>query len=70
MRAGINCTVSTDDPLSFANTLTDEYAALAGEAGFTREELAQVARNGWTVADIAAGERRARLAEIDAVTAP
>jgi adenine deaminase len=70
MNAGINCTVSTDDPLSFANTLSEEYAALAGEAGFTRSELARVARNGWAVADIASGERRARLAEIDTLSTP
>lgn len=69
MQAGINCTVSTDDPLSFANTLSEEYAALAAEAGFTRAELAQVARNGWSVADVAEPERRARLAEIDRLAA-
>jgi adenosine deaminase len=70
MASGINCTVSTDDPLSFANTLTDEYTALASEAHFTRAELAQVARNGWAVADVGEGERRARIAEIDALAAP
>jgi adenosine deaminase len=69
MKAGINCTVSTDDPLSFANTLTDEYTALASEAGFTRQELSQVARNGWAVADIGDVERRAMLAEIDKAAA-
>jgi hypothetical protein len=58
MRAGVNCTVSTDDPLSFANTLTEEYTALASEGGFTRAELAQVARNGWAVADVGGTERR------------
>jgi adenosine deaminase len=70
MGAGINCTVSTDDPLSFANTLTDEYTGLAAEAGFTRAELAQLARNGWRVADVGEAERRARLAEIDALAGP
>ena len=70
MRAGINCTVSTDDPLSFANTLTDEYTGLAAEAGFTRAELAQLARNGWRVADVGEAERGARLAEIDALAGP
>jgi adenosine deaminase len=69
MKAGINCTVSTDDPLSFANSVSDEYAALAAEAGFTRQELAQVARNGWAVADIGEAGRRAWLAEIDRVAA-
>lgn len=67
MKAGINCTVSTDDPLSFANTLTDEYTALATEAAFTRQELAQVARNGWSVADVGEDRRRAMLAAIDKV---
>jgi adenosine deaminase len=69
MGAGINCTVSTDDPLCFANTVGDEYEALALEGGFSRAELAQLARNGWAVADVPAGARRARLAEIDRILA-
>ena len=40
MRAGVNCTVSTNDPLCFANTLTEEYSVLAAQAGFTRAQLA------------------------------
>lgn len=70
MAAGINCTVSTDDPLCFANTVGGEYAALAAQAGFTRAELAQVARNGWAVADIGEPRRRAWLAEIDRIASP
>ncbi|HEY1848866.1 MAG TPA: adenosine deaminase, partial [Opitutaceae bacterium] len=69
MAAGINCTVSTDDPLCFANTVTEEYASLASQAGFTRAELAQVARNGWKVADVPSAARTAVLAEIDRVLA-
>ncbi len=65
MQAGIRCTLSTDDPLVFANTLEDEYAALAAEAGFTRGELARLAQNGWEVADVSAAHRRSMLAEID-----
>lgn len=64
MQAGVRCTVSTDDPLNFANTVNDEYAALAGELGFSRAELAQVARNGWEVADVRADEKQKALAEI------
>lgn len=64
MRAGVRCTVSTDDPLCFNNTLNGEYAALADE-GFTRGELAQLARNGWEVADVPVATRDAMLAEID-----
>jgi len=69
MRAGVNCTVSTDDPLSFGNTLTDEYLALAREGGFTRAELAEVARSGWRVADVPETIRRGRIAEIDRIAA-
>lgn len=65
MKAGVRCTVSTDDPLCFANTLNEEYTALALELNFTRSELAQVARNGWEVADVPTETRRAALAEID-----
>lgn len=69
MQAGVRCTVSTDDPLVFANQLTDEYAALANEAGFTRRELAQLASNGWEVADVTAEVRRARVADIQRLLA-
>ena len=65
MKAGVRCTVSTDDPLSFGNSLVEEYTALALELNFTRAELAQVARNGWAVAEVSADVRNAALAEID-----
>ncbi|ATC65452.1 adenosine deaminase [Nibricoccus aquaticus] len=67
MKAGVRCTVSTDDPLVFGNTLNGEYAALAGEAGFTRAELARVAKNGWAVASVPSAVRDAMCAEIDRV---
>lgn len=69
MQAGVRCTVSTDDPLNFANTINDEYAALANELDFTRAELAQVARNGWGVADLPGATKQKYLAEIDALAA-
>jgi adenosine deaminase len=53
LAAGVRCTVSTDDPLIFGNTLTDEYVGLATEAGFTRAELVQVARNGFLAGTMA-----------------
>jgi adenosine deaminase len=65
MQAGVRCTVSTDDPLNFANTVNDEYAALASELNFTRSELAQVARNGWEVADVSPATKQQQQAEID-----
>jgi adenosine deaminase len=64
MQAGVRCTVSTDDPLCFANSLNEEYAALALELNFTRAELAHVARNGWEVADVSPAVRDAAITEI------
>ena len=48
--AGIVCTISTDDPISFGNTLEDEYLLLAEKLSFTRDELAGLAHNGFRVA--------------------
>ncbi len=66
MAAGVRCTVSTDDPLVLGLSLNDEYAALA-EAGYTRAELARIARNGWEVAQVSEQARAKALAEIAAV---
>ena len=65
MQAGVRCTLSTDDPLVFANRVSDEYLALADEGGFSHHELAQLARNGWQVADVPAAVRQQCLAEIE-----
>jgi adenosine deaminase len=48
--AGVLCTISSDDPISFGNSLTDEYLALAARMGFTLPELAKIALNGFRVA--------------------
>lgn len=69
MAAGVRCTVSTDDPLCFANSLHEEYAALAADLAFTRAELAQVARHGWEVASVPGAMRQAMRAEIDRLVA-
>lgn len=65
MQAGVSCTVSTDDPLCFANTINEEYETLAKELSFTREELAKVASNGWEVASVPDEMRQRMLSEID-----
>ncbi len=69
MQAGVRCTVSTDDPLVFANSLSDEYLALAEELAFTREELAQVCRNGWEVASVTPAVKMQSLAKINQLLA-
>lgn len=64
---GLRCTVSTDDPFSFGNTVEDEYAALSAGLGFMNAELKQVAKNGFEVALVDAGTRAGWMAEVDAV---
>jgi adenosine deaminase len=69
LRAGVRCTVSTDDPLVFGNTLTDEYEGLFREARLPANELIRCLKAGWDVALITEAERRERLAAIDHVAA-
>lgn len=65
--AGVNCTVSSDDPLVFGNQVSDDYLALATEGGFSRRELAGLAKAGWRVANLCEAHRNAMLAAVDHV---
>lgn len=65
--AGVKVTVSSDDPISFGNCVSDDYVALAEHRGFTRAELARLARNGFEVALVDDARRQAWLTEVDAV---
>lgn len=69
MAAGVRCTISTDDPLVFGNSLTDEYVALAGEGGFSRAELVQLARNGFEAGTMSAARKAAAFQELDGIAA-
>ena len=60
--AGVRVTVNSDDPFFFGNTLTEDYAALAMDAGFTHTELAKLARNGWEAALLSPQQKRRHLA--------
>ena len=65
---GLNCTISTDDPFSFGNTIEDEYAALSLGLNFTNQELKQIAKNGFEVASIDAGTRSKWKADVDGLS--
>lgn len=71
MDAGLKTTISTDDPGVFGIDLAHEYEALSREAGFTAEELLELAWNGiWAL--FLPPARRAELAarfERDAASA-
>lgn len=65
--AGVKVTISTDDPISFGNRINDEYAALAEKGGFRKQELVQIAKNGFDVALMPEAQKRPWLAQLDAV---
>jgi len=67
--AGVKVTVSTDDPISFGNTLTDDYVAFAEHRGFTRRELARLARQGFELALLTDAQKAPHLARLDAIIA-
>lgn len=66
--AGVKVTVSTDDPISFGNTLTDDYVALGEKSGFSRQELARLARNGFEVALLSDAQKKPWLDQLDAIS--
>ncbi|MCF7760470.1 MAG: adenosine deaminase [Cephaloticoccus sp.] len=68
LAAGVRCTISTDDPLCFNNSVNAEYLVLSEEMGFTRPELGRMAENGWQVADVTPEFRAANLREIAKLT--
>ena len=65
--AGITCTVSTDDPISFGNHIEDEYHLLAEGLGFSHHDLAEVAKNGFKVALAPADWRQQQIRQIDSL---
>jgi adenosine deaminase len=64
--AGVKVTVSTDDPLSFGNTIAHEYIALVERRGFSRQEIVQLMRNGFEVALMTDAQKRPWLEQLDA----
>lgn len=66
--ADVKVTLSSDDPISFGNCVSDEYIALAEHRGFARRELVQLARNGFEVALVSERQRQVWLAELDRIT--
>jgi adenosine deaminase len=66
---GLRCTLSTDDPFSFGNTVEDEYAALSAGLNFTKAELKQIAKNGFEVALVDEATRAKLMAEVDGLQA-
>jgi len=64
MDKGIRCTVSTDDPLSFNNTLIDEYMALHQNLAMNVNNIAELVSNGIRVADLPQERKLALLNQV------
>ncbi|QHC65432.1 adenosine deaminase [Rathayibacter sp. VKM Ac-2759] len=64
LERGVRVTVNSDDPAYFGGYIADNYAALQA-AGFTREELVQLARNSVLGSWADAAAQEALLARID-----
>ncbi|MFN2152136.1 MAG: adenosine deaminase [Anaerolineales bacterium] len=63
---GVFVTVNSDDPPLFNTTLTQEYRVLAEEFGYSRIDLARIARNAFVVSGAEPGLKQKLLAEFDA----
>jgi adenosine deaminase len=61
---GLNVTLNTDNRLMSATTLTDEYVFAAEHLGFTVEELASIALNGFESAFLPWEERLMLIEEV------
>jgi adenosine deaminase len=61
---GLNVTLNTDNRLMSATTLTDEYVHAAEHLGFTYEELAGIALNGFESAFLPWEERLMLIEEV------
>lgn len=58
-------TVNSDDPAYFGGYVADNYRAVQEDAGLTRAQLAQLARNGFEAAWLPATRRAAYLEAVD-----
>ena len=47
--SGVRCTINSDDPFMFGNSLSEEYYALATDLNFTDDELKKIAQNGFNI---------------------
>ena len=62
---GICCTLSTDDPFSFNNTLEEEYLNCLENLNMDPVDLIKLAKNGFEVADLNSEKKKDLFAEIN-----
>lgn len=64
---GVVCTVNTDDPMCFANTITEELETLASRVGLSPTQVAEIAKNGFRHARMDESLKTSCIEEIDAI---
>jgi adenosine deaminase len=64
-QAGVNLSISSDDPVLMGATLTDELRSVVGVAGLTRADLAELQRRAARAAFLPPAERAALESRID-----
>ena len=69
MAAGLHVTVNSDDPAYFGGYLSENLIACQRALDLSEADLGTLARNGFEASFLAEEEKRATLAEIDAVMA-
>ena len=69
LRDGVKVTINSDDPAYFGGYVSENYSALAADAGLTAAEVLQLARNSFTASWLPAHVRDGYLAELDAYAA-
>jgi adenosine deaminase len=67
--AGVTVTINSDDPFMFGNALREEYYALSQDLGFSRLELARIARAGFDIALWQGEGKEAAVKELDSIIA-
>ena len=63
--AGVRVTVNSDDPAYFPGYMNENLLAVQGAVGLTRDELAQLARNAFSVAWLPQDEKDGYLAALE-----
>lgn len=63
---GMRACVNSDDPAYFPGYMNENLAAAQADAGLTKDEVVQLARNAFTIAWLDEAERAAHLAALDA----
>jgi len=63
---GVCVTVNSDDPAYFGGYVTENYLAIQKALKLTRDDLYQLARNGFEAAFLEADEKKKLIKELDA----